>query len=511
MRQYILFDLDGTLTDSKLGITTCVQHALKELGIDEPDRDKLEPFIGPPLKDSFKEYYNMDDATADLAVEKYRERYNTVGLFENEVYRGIIPMLAALQGKGIHMAVASNKPTVYVKRILEHFHMDRFFDVVIGSELDGRRASKKEVISEVLNRFSTIAGKAISRDKILMVGDRKYDIEAAKQLKIDSLGVTYGYGSREELCEAHADYLVTTVEELQRFLLRGYENDRSKATPFQKAWLVVWNLLVFIVVRTLVTHLVNLVFLEIGGMVEGGAMVGGAFDRFLFLRDETGVGAGLSANAQLISLMIANIAGVLGVLKTAKFVLGKTKEDMELTHIKGEPLGNYGFLALATVGLVIGLNIFSAFSGMTSASESYAQAAENQASVAFLLGILVYGLVAPVCEEIVFRGIIFNYLRRFFNVRVAIFVSAVLFGGFHMNGVQAVYAFGVGCLLAYAYEYFGDFRVPVVMHMAANILVFILGRFGLFAGSFVNSATCLFFMALAGITLWYLVRQKNVM
>ena len=153
MKEYLLFDLDGTLTDPKVGITTCVQYALKSFGIDEPDLDKLEPFIGPPLKDSFMQFYEMNEKDAEAAVEKYRERFKDVGLFENEVYEGIPQMLRILRNKGMHLAVASSKPTVYVERILEHFEIREYFEAVVGSELDGRRVNKDEVVAEALKQL----------------------------------------------------------------------------------------------------------------------------------------------------------------------------------------------------------------------------------------------------------------------------------------------------------------------------------------------------------------------
>jgi len=151
MKAYLLFDLDGTLTDPKLGITTCVQYALKSFGIEEPDLDKLEPFIGPPLKDSFMQFYGLDEKEAETAVDKYRERFQDIGLFENEIYPGIREMLRVLKKKGMHLAVASSKPTVFVERILEHFKIRKYFEVVVGSELDGRRVNKDEVVQEALS------------------------------------------------------------------------------------------------------------------------------------------------------------------------------------------------------------------------------------------------------------------------------------------------------------------------------------------------------------------------
>ncbi len=214
MYQYILFDLDGTLTDPKIGITSCVQYALHKLGIEEPDLDELEPFIGPPLTDSFREFYGFDDETVQQAVIYYRERFSTVGLFENDIYPGIAQMLERLKQAERRLAVASSKPTVFVKQILEHFEILSYFDVVVGSELDGTRAKKEEVVEEALRQLLCDG----NGHDIVMVGDRKFDVEGAKAYGIDSIGVAYGYAACGELEEAGADVIVETVEELEKAL-----------------------------------------------------------------------------------------------------------------------------------------------------------------------------------------------------------------------------------------------------------------------------------------------------
>lgn len=232
MYQYILFDLDGTLTDPKIGITTCVQYALHKLGIEEPDLDKLEPFIGPPLRDSFRDFYDMDEEKAGQAATYYRERFSTVGLFENEVYPKIHQMLNELKRKGKKLAIASSKPTVFVKQILEHFEISQYFDVIVGSEMDGTRSRKEEVVGEALKqllpekRYDRLLKGAIALTKdeqadceVAMVGDRKFDIEGAREYGIVSIGVAYGYAEEGELAEAGADIIVGTVEDLKKVLL----------------------------------------------------------------------------------------------------------------------------------------------------------------------------------------------------------------------------------------------------------------------------------------------------
>ncbi|MCM1049547.1 MAG: HAD family hydrolase [Clostridiales bacterium] len=215
--QYILFDLDGTLTDPKVGITRCVQYALSKFGIDEPDLDKLEVFIGPPLTESLNEFYGFDETKAAEAVVFYRERFGDVGIFENEIYDGMEELLARLKKEGKTLAIASSKPTIYVNRILQHFNIEQYFDVIVGSELDGTRSQKNEVVEEALNRLKTL--QHTGNDKFVMIGDRKFDINAAKKFGIVSIGVSYGYAAPNELEQAGADYIVDTVKELGKLLI----------------------------------------------------------------------------------------------------------------------------------------------------------------------------------------------------------------------------------------------------------------------------------------------------
>lgn len=211
----LLFDLDGTLTDPKEGICKSVQYALHAFGIEEPDIDKLEPFIGPPLMDSFMEFYGMTKERAAEAVDKYRERFSVTGWSENIVYEGVPHMLKSLRDAGYVLAVASSKPTVFVERILTHFGLRDAFSVVVGSELDGRRINKDEVIGEALRQLFAKQGD----EDLLMIGDRKFDVEGAHALGIRCVGVTYGYAQPNELEEAQADFLAASPDKLLELLL----------------------------------------------------------------------------------------------------------------------------------------------------------------------------------------------------------------------------------------------------------------------------------------------------
>ena len=212
-KQLILFDLDGTLTDPKEGITKSFRFALEKLGYPEEDLDELEKVIGPPLWDSFQDYYGMTREQADLGVQYYRERYRDVGKFENILIEGIPELLWELKAAGKQLALATSKPTVYSIEILQHFEIDQPFDQMIGSNLDGTRINKDEIIQHVLSLFD------IPAENIVMIGDRKHDIIGAKAHGIDSIGVLFGYGSRQEFEQHGATIIVETVDELKQVLL----------------------------------------------------------------------------------------------------------------------------------------------------------------------------------------------------------------------------------------------------------------------------------------------------
>ena len=213
MYKYVLFDLDGTLTNSELGITTCVQHALRKFGIEVEDRAVLRPFIGPPLGESFQVYYGLSEEESKKAIEYYRERFSVTGLYENEVYEGVEKVLQTLKNCGKKLIIATSKPEKFTLMILEHFDLLKYFDFVAGATLDGSRGEKADVIRYALE-ISGIEDKS----EVIMIGDRKYDILGAKENGLKSIGVLYGFGDREELAEAGADYIVEYAEDILKIL-----------------------------------------------------------------------------------------------------------------------------------------------------------------------------------------------------------------------------------------------------------------------------------------------------
>lgn len=219
MFNYCLFDLDGTLTDPKEGITKSVQYALRAFGIEEPDLEKLEPFIGPPLKESFMEFYGFSEREAAKGVTLYREYFAPVGVMENYLYPGVPQMLQTLQEKGVRLAIASSKPTKFVHQILDRFDIEKYFEVVVGSELDGTRSKKEEVVEEALRQLGVLTMPAEERKVCCaMVGDRKFDIQGARAYSLTGVGVRFGYAAPGELEIEGAHYIAETVEELSQYL-----------------------------------------------------------------------------------------------------------------------------------------------------------------------------------------------------------------------------------------------------------------------------------------------------
>jgi phosphoglycolate phosphatase len=212
--KFILFDLDGTLSDPKIGITKSVQFALDRMGIIVDNLDDLDVFIGPPLQQSFSDYYSFNEAQTQTAIIHYRERFSDVGMYENTLYDHIPTLLQELKEHGHHFVVATSKPTVFAEEILKYFNIHYHFDLVVGSNLDGTRTAKTEIIQYILQHY----GEHPS-DAFIMIGDRKHDIIGAHNTGIDSIGVTYGYGSEEEITQINPTYQVSTVLELKEFLL----------------------------------------------------------------------------------------------------------------------------------------------------------------------------------------------------------------------------------------------------------------------------------------------------
>ena len=480
MFQYVLFDLDGTLTDPREGITKSVQFALAQQGISEPDLKKLEPFIGPPLKDSFMEFYGMTEEQAAQGVADYRKRFAPIGKFENEVYPGIPEMLGSLKRAGIRLAVASSKPETFVWDILKYFKLDGYFDVVTGSELDGTRSRKEEVVEEALHRLE-LDGQPVSRENCAMVGDRRFDIEGGRQFQLTTVGVTYGYAAKGELEAAGADYIVKNPVQLTKLLL----GEKSRESAFLRTWNVLSPLIVYYVGF-------NLCYMLIAAGIQVSAGQGSASQTWLY-----------DNSVLVFSLcrMCSMIAGMAAVFPMFR------KETVDWKGSVRLPVLTVGILAVA---MALGTNILFSLLHITELSKSFADVAGQQFMVPIWQGLLLFGVVSPLAEEIVFRGVIYNRLKKYFPVWIAILTSAVLFGGYHGNLVQGIYGFLLGTVIAWLYEVTGKFRIPVMFHAFANISVFLMTYDSDITAAINTWINFLIFAIISISTLFFIkMRKKN--
>jgi len=210
--QNILFDLDGTLTDSKPGIFACLKYSLEYFGIEEKNNQKIRKMIGPPLLQSFKDMYGFSEEKARSAIIKYRERYTNIGIYENRVYDGIPELLDHLYKNGKKIILATSKPDIFARRVLDHFNLSKYFSFISAGDLEQKHSEKVDIIKNVFENLH------IKPQFTVMVGDRKYDINGANTCGIDSVGVLYGYGDRAELTEAGATYIAENVSDLHNLM-----------------------------------------------------------------------------------------------------------------------------------------------------------------------------------------------------------------------------------------------------------------------------------------------------
>lgn len=214
----VFFDLDGTITEPAQGITNGIKYALSKYGIHVEDRTELYPFIGPPIRDSFKRFYSFSDEQVEEAVSYYREYYSTQGILENEIMSGMENALIKLKNAGCKLYVATSKPEIYAIQILQNLKLDKYFEIIAGGLLDGSRDNKNEIIKYLLDKAGIDEQSEEIRNTV-MVGDRKFDVLGAQFFNMDNIAVTFGYGDRAEFAECNAMKIVDTAEELTDYIL----------------------------------------------------------------------------------------------------------------------------------------------------------------------------------------------------------------------------------------------------------------------------------------------------
>lgn len=543
MFSYILFDLDGTLSDPKQGICGSVQYALKSFGIEEPDIDRLEPFIGPPLRDSFMKYYGFTPEQAEEAVAKYRERFSVTGKYENTLYPGIAPLLHDLVRAGAKLAIASSKPTVYVEDILVHFGIRQYFDIVVGSELDGTRDRKEEVVDEALRQLDEKYGAKPC--EVVMVGDRCFDVEGAKAAGTRSVAVTYGYAQPGELEQAGADIIVRDVEGLRQVLMgstgqNSWQNagqntrtgERGQIPPVgsssryrSNAWHSAG--------QSSAAGTWQNAGQEAGQNVGQYSGMSGSNPRYDKMRDfwkaigvsalamgtyylvsiaiSTGVlmlsmimtpvldvfGIGARENTYNLWMNLANALATAGAFAACFGIWHKQMNFKAKKSIDGLSLVPMAILAAASA---VGMNGLLNLIELYRFSPTFQEISEIQFDTPVWLGIISYGILAPLGEEVVFRGVVYGQFKKVMKVPLAIVLSGLAFGLFHGNLVQAVYATVIGILLALVYELYGTLIAPMVFHGIANLFVYIMLDLTSFGGAFLTPVACIIFLALSAVS-----------
>ena len=481
MSDVILFDLDGTLTDSGPGIIKCVQYALNYMGKPESNPENLRCFVGPPLHQQFMEYGGFTSAEADLAVEQYRERYSTIGIYENEIYKGIPEILRMLKDTGKILAVASSKPAVFVEEILRHFELRGYFDVVVGSELDGSRTAKDEVIEEALRRL----GYEKHREQVVMVGDRRYDVEGAGKCGLQCVGAAFGYGGREELEKAGAVFIAETVEDLKILAETddaGKENvsshhtgkihqkNRKKAADgagrknyyprHPKKTLSPDELgkMLWEIFYPMLVHFGCMVLISLLGILFAGMILKGMGSNYM----------DVVAEVPWLSSIFSALTAISVVVILGKYYQ-RDKVRLEIKVLRWSWMEGTA-CALASVGLGLVWNKLITASGIRAFFLRYSEISENTyENQNWFLLVLCVGILASFGEELAFRGLIYQRAKSYFGVGWGIGISAALFGIYHGNVVQFLYAVVLGIFFAVLYEKTGSLWAPVTAHIATNV------------------------------------------
>lgn len=408
---------------------------------------------------------------------------------EDKMYPGMEQMLRDLKKRGVMMAVVSAKSRKAACDMLQKFGVEDCFPVVVGCEEDTMPESFVEMAAKTISAFKKKSGRRLSEEKVLMVCERGYDVEAAKQTGIASAAVTYGHAPEEELCACGADFMADSVEQLEEIITGepSYFKYRNK-NAFAKTMEILLPFLLFWAVELIVY---NVAYVLVGTYVPA-----------------------LAENKNQLAVWLNAVAAVSTWPMLARFYAQSHFGDTSyVVTSRNRALlkRDAALVAAYAVALGLGLNILTAWFQMFRISEAYEQVAGIQYSVSLPVGLVIYGVLTPFTEELVFRGIIYNRIRKYFPLSVTIFASAVIFGCFHGNIVQMVYAIIMGMALALVYEIYGRLlAAPVLFHCSANIVVYLLSKSNVFSK---GSTPALYGVALLaaalGITSWYVQRLRK--
>ncbi len=532
MLEYLLFDLDGTLTDSSEGITKSVQYGLQCVGIEVTDLNELLRFIGPPLDYSFREFYNLSEEQIKKATEKYRERYNTIGKFENALYPGMAILLKDMKKRGKHLAVASSKPEVFVRQILKHFNIEQYFEVVVGSGLDGSLGTKGEVVKEALRQLFTkeegerfVLNNTVC-EKTAMIGDRRFDVEGGKENGLITIGVEYGFPEPGELKAAKADYIVRSVDELHELLLRGSDDaderrmkDYNKLqkkkrrlaevqsrqakrqikvgrSSFRKSLDILFPMLIYFLVYDVAGMILSIAASHIG------MKIGGSFYESMRANPET-----VNGILVIVTLMITMLA-LLPISEWEFFFNNKIVRKEEKKPLMVNIRTAIVFVIM-TISASLGMNMLFELLHITELSAKYGAVAQAQSAVSVGVGVLLYGIVSPLAEETLFRGLLYNRMKQYFPKGWAMVMSALFFGLYHGNLVQGLFGFILGMVMVWLYEMYGKWYVPVLFHGIVNISSWALAFLPMEKESIFTPINCVIFMIIWILGMFYFRKMQK--
>ena len=548
----VIFDLDGTLTESGPGIKRSVQYALSAFGLQITTEEELNRYIGPPLKTSFQKYAGFSPEDASKAVGIFRERYTAIGIYENALYPEIENLLAALKCHGFRLAVASSKPDSMVRFVLQYFGIDRYFDVVVGSPENDETSGKAVRIADALYRL----GLKYTRDSVVYIGDRAGDIEGARLCGIEAVGAGWGYGTREELLAEHPAGIADSVEALLNILLNQAGIARQQV-DYRAAWAGICAQAVpgkptaagqpypvnpaaeyadrtawdparmpqsapldgptaHAVLRApLREHIMMKIWrcvyplLLYEGLSVACAVIFGIAISFSALSGAGG--SGLRTDA----LFIQGIADAAVIVFCIFFMRRDERRRRaglypgDAVYRKERPrIPRIAALLIFTLSVAIVVEIVISLAGIDQIDSVYSEVEEQIFRNSSLLEqVLVVVIVGPIAEELVFRGLLFRRLNDYLKLPWAVIISSALFGLTHGNLVQGIFAGTLGIALAVSYADTGKLIVPILGHMANNALSVFLDHLNIPDAAYLVMVIAS--ALLVCILTWYLFFEKK--
>ena len=469
MWRTILFDLDGTLVDTSEGMIRSVQYALGTVGKTETDGRVLRRYLGPPLSEAFREFASLSEEEAEQAVSAYRSYYQSQGMYIAASYPMVREMLYALKRAGMTLGVVTSKETAEAVRTLQDLQLAQCFDVIMGCRPGETDVPKGALIEQAL----TVLGRQYVRGEVVFVGDRFYDMQAARGAGISAVGVSYGYGTAEELISSGAECVADNINVLARLLLSGGQIVRQKRADAplsfgQKLLQIMVPILIWIAISNSISAIGGAVYgvIKVGQYASSGQDIAGAGQSILQELMNTDI---LKLNMILSAVSNLIVIPVMFAFYK-KDIFRATGRKTSLRAEKKPGVGNTLLAFAMGLGISITINIIIA---MTPIAEWMYEVNPDRydmlGSLPVWASFIVTCLLAPVAEELIFRAMVFRRMRRFTGYMTAAVVSAALFGIVHLDVVTGIAAFIIGIIMAMLYEYTGSIFTSMFFHFGFNL------------------------------------------